>query len=377
LKNPTPGEYHRGKAPEFQSRFEVAEVGSADGNTRFGEPGAGLESGNGRNAESRPNAPKDRKEPGKSPKRRTLMPLMVIHEDITTLKVDAVVNAANEELAPGGGVCGAIFSGAGSLLKTECEKIGHCPTGEAVITYGYKLKARYVIHAVGPIWTGGKNREAALLSGAYTNALNLVQSHDCSSVAFPLISSGIYGYPKDLAFHEAVTAIGAFLTKNPEIDVYLSVFHKDIGLTPDLKAEIEAHLATPPDPEVFSEKDPPENFVPTATFKETVQTFMRVRDFDVSELARRANLKEALVSITVKGEDEIYMEPSKRTVLSMALALGLDPGQIGSLLAEARLRFDPSGVTDRIVVYFAKKNVSDVYLVSEALYAFGEKFLNA
>jgi O-acetyl-ADP-ribose deacetylase (regulator of RNase III)/predicted RNase H-like HicB family nuclease len=154
------------------------------------------------------------------------MPLRIVRNDITKMQTDAIVNAANSDLRMGGGVCGAIFAAAGAeQLQEECLRIGHCDTGEAVITGGYGLPARYVIHTAGPVWQGGGHDEARLLHSCYTNSLELALKHDCSSIAFPLISSGIYGYPKDQALHIAISAIGEFLLKH-EMDVYLVVFDR-------------------------------------------------------------------------------------------------------------------------------------------------------
>jgi O-acetyl-ADP-ribose deacetylase (regulator of RNase III) len=127
--------------------------------------------------------------------------------DITTLDVDAIVNAANESLAPGGGVCGAIHRAAGPELARACAAIGHCPTGEARITPGFRLPARYVIHAVGPVWRGGGEGEPELLASAYRSAMRLASEHGLRSIAFPAISTGIYGYPLDQATPVAVSAV--------------------------------------------------------------------------------------------------------------------------------------------------------------------------
>jgi O-acetyl-ADP-ribose deacetylase (regulator of RNase III) len=126
--------------------------------------------------------------------------------DITTLAVDAIVNAANEELAPGGGVCGAIHCAAGSQLAQACEKVGFCHTGDARMTPGFNLPARYVIHAVGPIWQEGRAGEAEHLAGAYRASIRLAQEHSLRSIAFPAISTGIYGYPLADATQVAVAA---------------------------------------------------------------------------------------------------------------------------------------------------------------------------
>jgi len=123
------------------------------------------------------------------------MRIILCLTNITTLNVDAIVNAANSHLAPGGGVCGAIHAAAGPALEVACSQVGGCPTGEARITPGFNLPARYVIHAVGPVWNGGGHGEAGLLAGAYRSALEIAKAEGIRTIAFPAISTGIYGYP--------------------------------------------------------------------------------------------------------------------------------------------------------------------------------------
>lgn len=126
---------------------------------------------------------------------------------VTKADVDAVVNAANEDLREGGGVCGAIFKEAGRRdMQAACDAIGHCDTGDAVITPGFTLKARHVIHAVGPVWHGGGRGEAGLLASCYAKSIDLAVENGCKTIAFPLISSGIYGYPKEEAWRVAISA---------------------------------------------------------------------------------------------------------------------------------------------------------------------------
>jgi len=143
---------------------------------------------------------------------------IVIHQgDITALAVDAVVNAANEALAPGGGVCGAIHRAAGPELARECARLGGCATGDAKITGGYGLRALHVIHTVGPVWQGGGVGEAKLLGSCYRRSLELAQANACATIAFPAISTGIFGYPPDEAAEVAVKAVAEALRRTAGI----------------------------------------------------------------------------------------------------------------------------------------------------------------
>lgn len=157
------------------------------------------------------------------------MELSVRLVDITTLDTDAIVNAANELLAPGGGVCGAIHRAAGPELARACARIGRCPTGEARLTPGFRLPARYVIHAVGPVWRGGGEGEAALLASAYRSALRLARDHGLRSVAFPAISTGIYDYPLDQATCVAVSTVREAASVSASLDrVIFACFSPDV-----------------------------------------------------------------------------------------------------------------------------------------------------
>lgn len=156
------------------------------------------------------------------------MPLRALRADITTLPVDAIVNAANEHLAPGGGVCGAIHRAAGPELAAACAAIGHCPTGEARTTPGFRLPARHIIHAVGPVWHGGGQGEARLLAGAYRASLAELRRLSGHSIAFPAISTGIYGYPKDQATRIAVETVRADLAAHGDLDVTFACFDDDM-----------------------------------------------------------------------------------------------------------------------------------------------------
>ncbi len=142
----------------------------------------------------------------------------IYNGDITGLDVDAIVNAANEQLAPGGGVCGAIHRAAGPELAAACAKAGRCPTGGARITEGFRLKAGHVIHAVGPIWQGGTENEDDLLASAYRSSLDLAKRHGLGSIAFPALSTGVYGYPLKRATAIAVNTVCDWLDKEEGLD---------------------------------------------------------------------------------------------------------------------------------------------------------------
>ncbi len=156
------------------------------------------------------------------------MSLTILNADITTLHVDAIVNAANPQLAAGGGVCGAIFRAAGRhQLQAACDKLAPIQTGEAVITPGFNLPAKFIIHTAGPIWRGGQFGEENLLRNCYTNSLKIAAENNLTSVAFPLISSGIYGYPPRDALKVAIQAIKDFI-KQKNLEVVLTVMDKSL-----------------------------------------------------------------------------------------------------------------------------------------------------
>ena len=186
---------------------------------------------------------------------------------ITNLTTDAIVNAANEGLWAGGGVCGAIFKAAGyDQLQAACNKHGHCNTGSAVITPGFHLKAKYIIHAVGPRWKDGKHNEPKLLYGAYRRSLELAVEYGCRSIGFPLISAGIFGYPVDQAWRKAIQACNDFLDKGNQIDIVFAVLDDTI-----LETGINTLKEIAPNYSIAVKSDWEAHEMPAKQIKDTLQ----------------------------------------------------------------------------------------------------------
>jgi len=331
------------------------------------------------------------------------MPLKFVRNDITKMKVDAIVNAANAGLQMGGGVCGAIFEAAGPReLQADCNHIGSCAVGDAVITQGYRLPAKFVIHAVGPIWQGGGNREEELLRSCYFRALTLAAEHNLNSIAFPLISSGIYGYPKDEALRVAVTAISEFLMKY-ELEVYLVLFDKKaFVLSQKLVESIDQYIddhyvderALKERGRVLSEYDVTvmESFnQPTAAVSKEMTLEERLERLDESfsemllrlidekgmtdvEAYKKANIDRRLFS-KIRSQPEY--SPSKATAIAFSISLRLNLGETRELLSKAGYTLSRSSRFDLIISYFIEMEIYDIFKINEVLFAYDQALLGA
>ena len=329
------------------------------------------------------------------------MPFEIVRNDITKMKVDAIVNAANKSLLGGGGVDGCIHRAAGPELLEECKLLNGCETGSAKITKGYQLPCMYVIHAVGPRWIDGNHHEKELLESCYTTSLHLSMEYSCKSIAFPLISSGIYGYPKDQALRIAVEQIRKFLLDN-EMMVYLVIFdRKAYEISDKLYSDIATYID---DRYVDEHSDSPslqrvrfrefenaclkEESVPLSSanqksitdwLEDIDESFseMLLRKIDESgmsdaECYKKANIDRKLFSKI--RSDKLY-KPSKPTVLAFALALELSLEEMQDMLAKAGFALSHSSKFDLIIEYFVKQGNYNVYEINEALFAFDQSLI--
>lgn len=323
------------------------------------------------------------------------MPLKVIERDITNLEVDVIVNAANKGLLKGGGVCGAIFNAAGAeRLQAACDEIGSCAVGEAVMTDAFDLHAKKIIHTVGPIWQGGTADEANLLGNCYKNSLKLAYKNGYQSIAFPLISSGIYGYPVDAAFRVAVSTIREFLSTH-QLFVYLVIYdqkglHIESPKHPDISAYIEAHyeyrhftLEQQEESIVLEAQVTP--FQPSKNLDELLENLEEsfaeklLRLIDEKEMTdvetyKKANIDRRLFS---KIRNVAHYTPLKKTVLSFAIALELNIEETQDLLASAGYTLSRSSKFDLIVRYFIEREDYDLYKINETLFDLDEVLLGS
>lgn len=331
------------------------------------------------------------------------MPLLIVRNDITKMKVDAIVNATNPMLKMGGGVSGAIFTVAGRrLLQDACDAIGHCAQGEAVITPGFDLPAKYVIHTVGPVWHGGVAGESEQLADCYTHSLELAKKHGCESIAFPLVSSGTYRYPKQEALNIAISAISQFLFEN-DMTVYLVVYDaKAFMLSKQLFSSIEkfiddnyveeqallyrrtsARYQSKEDErieilsnlsvgssarsldDIISEQD--------VSFSESLFRLIDQRKLKDSDVYKKANIDRRLFS-KIRNSD---YHPSKNTCMALAIALELNLDQMKDLLAKAGYTLSKSQKADLIIEFHVINKKYDILQINEALFTFKQPILGA
>ncbi len=355
------------------------------------------------------------------------MPFEIVRSDITTMHTDAIVNAANTALQQGGGVCGAIFKAAGeSELQRACNAIGRIQTGQAVITPGFGLKAKYIVHTAGPVWRGGGEGEEEQLKSCYRNSLLLAKENGCNSIAFPLISSGIYGYPKEQALRVAADTIREFLdAQSPDdendMTVYLCVFDKAAfslsealfqsvrsyiddeyaqahsslarrllqveteALSAERQEELESASAFG---KRFAMPAPAAAFAPTQapkakglddligrldeSFSTSLLRLIDIKGRTDAQVYKRANIDRRLFS-KIRC-DSSYM-PSKRTALALCVALELSVEETKDLLSRAGYTLSKSQKLDVIVEYFLREEMYDIFAINEALFYFDQPLL--
>ena len=315
------------------------------------------------------------------------------------MTVDAIVNAANESLLGGGGVDGAIHYAAGPKLLAECKTVGGCKTGKAKITGGYNLPAKYVIHTVGPIYEDGKHGEKVLLESCYRESLALALEHNCETVAFPLISSGVYGYPKDQALKVAIDVISDFLLEN-EIKVYIVIFDKAAyKISEKLFSDIAEYIddnyvdehtdyrrersrmnypcqsvmigsAQPEYLDLCECKAMSAEDDLDAKLKQIDESFsqMLLRKIDEkgmtdAECYKKANIDRKLFS---KIRSDVHYKPSKPTAIAFAISLELTLDETEDMLKKAGFALSHSNKFDIIIEYFISKGNYNIFEINEA-----------
>ena len=338
------------------------------------------------------------------------MPLQIIRQDITKMRVDAIVNTTNEEMVGYSGVDLAVHTLAGSDLDEECANLPPLSLGKAVITGGYKLPCKYVIHTSGPIWYGGLHGESIVLRSCYIESLKLAVKHGCKSVAFPLISAGVYQYPKDQVLKFAIQTITEFLFEH-ELMVYICVFDNESysfsqKLFKDIQAFIDDEYVDEHDEDFYDDLEvcsaimceecietiakpkpsaPPK--MSTAAGK-SLEEYMKAMDksfayklFDLIdergmtdvECYKKANVDKRIFS-KIKSNPKTY-KPTKQTAVAFAIALKLDLDETQDLLSSAGLTLSRGLVFDKIIRYFIQNEVYDIFVINEALFEFDQPLL--
>ena len=331
------------------------------------------------------------------------MPIQIVRNDITKMQVDAIVNAANNTLLGGGGVDGCIHRAAGPKLLKECRKLGGCETGDAKVTKGYDLPCNYVIHTVGPVWQGGGFGEEKLLRSCYRRSLEEAVKLKCETVAFPLISAGVYGYPKDQALRVAMDAIAAFLTDH-DLAVSLVIFDRKSyeigsGLYAEIKAYIDdryvsLHTNIPAERmrRLYAAEECAATLrsmmpAPCAAAPRSLEAALEKLDESFSQMLlrkidekgmtdaqcyKKANVDRKLFS---KIRNNVHYKPGKATAIAFAIALELPMEETKSLLEKAGFALSHSNKFDIIVEYFIERGNYDIYAINEALFAFDQSLL--
>lgn len=328
------------------------------------------------------------------------MPLEIIRNDIINVLADAIVNPTNRALDGGGGVDLEIHKAAGPKLAEECRSLGELPIGQARITKGYDLPAKYVIHTAGPIWQGGNSGEEGLLKDSYRSSLNLAKEYKLESIAFPLISSGSFGYPKDLALRTAISSIGEFLLSN-DMTVYLVVYDKDsFMLSNKLFSSIKQYID-----EKYVEEKPPSvrrrrgeileesmmspmesQAIPRKskrsldevigqmdeTFSRSLLRLIDEKKLKDADVYKKANVDRKLFS---KIRNDVFYKPSKATAIAFAIVLELNLDETRDLLMKAGFALSNSSKSDLIIQYFLEREIYNIFEINEALYGFGQAAL--
>lgn len=341
------------------------------------------------------------------------MPLLLVRNDITKMQVDAIVNPASPSLRGGGGVDGALHKAAGPRLLEECMALGGCETGQAKLTGAYELPCRYVIHTVGPRWRGGFFGEGRLLASCYRSALALAREKACESIAFPLISTGAYGYPKDKALKVALDTVGEFLLEN-DMTVYLVMFGgESVALSrrlfPHLQEYIDDHYVQEhefPRSQRMRDHSAPAAFEalpgraksalrpadclraapaakPRFSLEELVneldESFQQMlfrkideRGMTDAQCYKKANIDRKLFS---KIRKDVFYKPSKATAVAFAVALELDMRETAELLKKAGFALSGSSKFDVIVQYFIERGNYNIFEINEALFYYDQSLL--
>jgi len=349
------------------------------------------------------------------------MPFLMIRQDITKMEVEVIVNAANASLLGGGGVDGAIHRAAGPRLLAKCLTLGGCKTGEVKITPGYNLPAKHIIHTVGPVYHDGMHGEPILLASCYSKSLHLARETGCETIAFPLISAGVYGYPRADAIRIAVETIRAFLEETDDgMTVYLVIFDRkslDAGQIqfPDIASYIDdrytaAHTDAPsirfaraqaakeflrqPDEQMdtcassYSAVPIEDDSFPSVSMlsleerlAKTDESFseMLLRKIDEAGITDAACYKKANIDrkLFSKIRSDKHYKPSKQTVLAFAIALQMPLDEVRELLGKAGFALSHANKFDIIVEYFIECGNYDVFAINEALFAFDQTLLGA